>query len=194
MPRVVITPLHHASVGAVDIIAATRLAPNRVVTAVRDGSGNFKVIVWDVSPEGSLTRRGDADGDAVSQIAITDWRAGPGVVTAVRTAAGNLKVIAWAVNLDGTLHRRGDAEAGPVKNLTVSSPSGLDGVVTPVINDSGELKVIAWLLSSNGTFSRGDSTGSGGECTSVAATALSETVTAARVAVAAITAMPRPSR
>ena len=86
MPRVTIEHSHNASAGAIGALALTRLAPDHVFTAVRDGSGNLKVIAWQVGSDGSLTRRGDASAGGVSQVAVTDWPAGPGVVTAVRTA------------------------------------------------------------------------------------------------------------
>jgi hypothetical protein len=60
MPVVMITPLHNAGAGPVDVIAVTRLTPNHVVTAVREGSGDLKVIIWEIGADGSLTRRGDA--------------------------------------------------------------------------------------------------------------------------------------
>ena len=182
MPRVNITPRHSASAGAVDALALTSVAPNHVVTAVRDGSGNLKIIAWHVGSDGSLTRRGDAEAGGVSQVAVTDWPAGPGVVTAVRTASGTLKVIAWTVDSDGAVHRRGDADAGVVKDVSISSPGGFDGVVTPVVNDSGELEVIAWSLASSGSFQR-LATGAGGKCSHVAVTALSKAGGSARVAV-----------
>jgi hypothetical protein len=182
MPRVTITHRHNASAGAIGALALTRLTPDHVFTAVRDGSGNLKVIAWKVGSDGSLTRQGDASAGGVSQVAMTDWPAGPGVVTAVRTASGTLKVIAWALHSDGTVHRRGDADAGAVTELSISSPNGFDGVVTPVVNGSGELEVIAWSLDSNGNLQR-VATGTGGKCSHVAVTALSKAAGSARVAV-----------
>jgi hypothetical protein len=183
MPRVTITPAAHAAAGAVDLAAATRLSPKHIVSAVRDGSGDLKVIAWEVGSNGALTRRGDASAGAVSGLAITDWPGGPGVVTAVRTGSGTLKVIAWAVDATGSVQRRGDGEAGGVKDLAVSSPDGFAGVVTPVVNASGKLEVIAWKLSNSGTFTRAE-TGSGGACTNVAVTALTKAGGTARCAVA----------
>ena len=182
MPRVSITHSHNASAGAIGALALTRLAPDHVLTAVRDGSGNLKVIAWKVGSDGSLTRQGDASAGGISLVAMTDWPAGPGVVTAVRTASGTLKVIAWALHSDGTVHRRGDADAGAVKELSISSPSGFDGVVTAVVNGSGELEVIAWKLAADGTFQR-LTTGTGGKCSDLAVTALSKAGGSARVAV-----------
>lgn len=182
MPRVTVDHRHNASAGAIGALALTRIAPDRVITAVRDGSGNLKVIAWQVGSDGSLTRRGDASAGAVSDIAVTDWPEGPGVVTAVRTASGTLKVIAWTVQADGAVHRRGDADAGAVKELSISSPSGFNGVVTPVVNGSGELEVIAWSLTSSGNLQR-LATGAAGKCSHIAVTALSKAAGSARVAV-----------
>src|SRR5690242_10844776 len=59
MPRVTIGHRHNASAGAIGALALTQMAPDHVITAVRDGSGNLKVIAWQVGSDGSLTRRGD---------------------------------------------------------------------------------------------------------------------------------------
>jgi hypothetical protein len=182
MPRVTITQLHEATAGTASLLAVTRLAPDRVVTAVRTASGDLKVIVWDVGGDGAITRRGDAAGGPVSRISMTDWPEGPGVVTAVRDSDNNLKVIAWKVGGNGNVTRAGDASAGTIHEVAISSPSGFTGVVTPVVNGSKHLEVIAWKLNSAGQFTRTDSN-EAGDCSKVAATSLSATGGLARVAI-----------
>jgi hypothetical protein len=45
---VTITRQGDASAGAISLVAITRAGTNRVVTAVRDGSGNLKLIAWEI--------------------------------------------------------------------------------------------------------------------------------------------------
>jgi hypothetical protein len=182
MPRVTITQVDLATAGAVQQIAVTRLA-SLVVTALRNGAGRLQVIAWEVTSNGSITRRGDALAGDVSRVVVTDWPQGPGVVTAVRTASGDLKVIAWKVTTAGNVERVGEDTAGPVSELAISSPPGFAGVITPVRTGSGELKVIAWKVSASGEVTRaGDA--SGGTCSKITATALPAAGGAARIAVA----------
>jgi hypothetical protein len=179
--RVTITQVTQAAAGPVHEIAVTRQS-SRVIAAVRTGSDELKVIVWDVGADGALTRRGDALAGKVTRGAIMDWTEGPGVVTAVRTTSGDLKVIAWKVAADGSVQRAGDGTADPVGEVAISSPPGFAGVVTPVRTTSGDLKVIAWKVSAAAVTHAGDV--SGGACSAIAATALSSVGGAARVAVA----------
>jgi hypothetical protein len=182
MPRVTISALHEIKAGAADLLTATR-SSNRVITALREGNGNLKLIVWDVANDGAFTRRGDATAGTVDRIAVTDWPGGPGVVTAVRTASGTLKIIAWKLDANGALQRVGDHEGEAIKDVSISSPAGFAGVVTAVVNSSGNLEVIAWKLSASGQFTKTDSL-TAGAAAKLDIKALSTAGGAARVAVA----------
>jgi hypothetical protein len=180
MPRVFITEAGQAAAGHAEKVCLTRVA-SRAITALRNGSGDLEVIAWDVSSNGTITRRGTGSGGDVSQVSITDWPGGPGVITALRTADGSLKIIAWKVSGDGSIQRFGDAAAGPVSEVVVSSPSGFAGVITAVRGASGDLKVIAWKVSAAGVISRGDEA-SGGACSKLSITSLLPAGGAARFA------------
>ena len=55
--QVTITRLGDASAGAVSLVAISNAGSSRVVTPVRDGAGDLKVIAWDLKrfPLGSGT-------------------------------------------------------------------------------------------------------------------------------------------
>jgi hypothetical protein len=72
-------------------------SPNRYVTAVRTGSGNLRLIAWDVDPStGDVARTGDSadQAGAVSEVALVTRNSNK-LVTAVRDGGGNLKIITW---------------------------------------------------------------------------------------------------
>lgn len=115
----------------------------QVVTAVRDGAGNLKLISW--AEDG--TRLHEAQAGGVSMISAARLGSNQ-MVTAVRDDADNLKVIHWQVREDGQIERiKGDGQAGQVSRIGVaSSPKG-DLVVTAVRDGSKRLKVILWSVS-----------------------------------------------
>jgi hypothetical protein len=73
--------------------------PHRHITAVRDGSGELKLIAWKASTTG-VTREGDASAGAVN--AVTEMAVCPvwnhHLVTAVRDGSNKLKLIVWEHN------------------------------------------------------------------------------------------------
>jgi hypothetical protein len=138
------------------------LSNGRVLTAVRTGSGNLKLIVWRIHKEGKVERLGDSgsEGEAVSVISlatIDDDR----VVTAVRDSGNNLRVIGWHVSADGmTVTRAGDsgnAAGGADRMATIfhamSGPTpefpldeGDPILLTVVRTKRSTLKLIRWRL------------------------------------------------
>lgn len=132
-----------ASAGAVTEVAVESAGEN-VVTAVRDGSGNLKLIGWSVSSAGAIERRGEASAGAATRIALAHPGLTRDLVTALADDAGNLKLIGWDVSQGGSITRRGQASAGAVDRIAMTrSPIGL-GVVTAVRTASGDLKLIVW--------------------------------------------------
>jgi Metallo-peptidase family M12B Reprolysin-like len=121
----------------------------RVVTAVRDGSGDLKLITWGVSSNGATVQRLGDSGSAAGGIGGNSLASLPdGVVSAVRTDSGTLKLIAWTVNASGSLTRRSDSgsQAGEASSINLISNIGVNGLtmVTPVRTGSGTLKLIGW--------------------------------------------------
>jgi hypothetical protein len=159
-----------ASAGAISRVALATVDSRNglVTTAVRDGSGNLKLIVWHISADGQQVERlADAFAGAISEVALVALRNNL-VVTAVRDGSGNLKLIAWHISSDGQqIDRRGDALAGAISEVRVVSTISpeefgfdFDSVVTVVRDSFGDLKLIAWSILDDGmTFERkGDAT------------------------------------
>lgn len=155
-----ITRLADASAGAVSLISSARLhaeGGGKLVTAVRDGGGNLKVIAWEVDSSGVIQRRGSAQAGAVSKISATAIanQFGNRFVTAVRESGGNLKVIAWTVTANGQISRDGDALAGAVSRISATFVGSSGTLLATAVRDSGgNLKVITWRVSSGGQVTR----------------------------------------
>lgn len=185
--------LGFGAAGQISAVATAALGDARVVTAVRDGDGDLRLIVWDVLANGAIRRVGTpADTDrtatagAISRLAITALGTSR-VVTAVRDGAGKLRLIVWDVDQAGRVSRVGDstpgfgtALAGAVRNVAITS-LGEARVVTAVRDGDGKLRVIAWGVSENGFLTR-LGTGTAGAIHEVAVVATSDrqVVTAVR--------------
>jgi hypothetical protein len=75
------------------------MAGGRIVTGVRTGSGNLKVILWQVSSNGSITRVGDSAGlagDATMVTQCEELTGAPPIITCVRASNNSLKLISWS--------------------------------------------------------------------------------------------------
>jgi hypothetical protein len=162
-----------ASAGKVSALAmaATGGVNPRAVTAVREESGNLKLISWDIqlSSAGvaSVVRLGDASAGAVSALAISRARNFNGVYTAVRDGEGSLKVIPWKLSSDGkTFLRAADASAGAVGTALAVAPLA-QGVAAAVRDSEGNLRVITWSVSSNGNIGARRDTGTAGTISEV---------------------------
>lgn len=139
--------------GAVGDVEVFRVSFRRLITAVRDGDGDLKVVAWDVSADGNtITRKGDAQAGGVSQIACCDLGLGH-FATAVRTAAGTLKVILWRATSGGQIERLQDGDAGAISEIAVCR-LGTRAIITAVRNGSGELQMIAWRVTADGRIVR----------------------------------------
>ena len=147
-----------------------------VVTASRDGSGNLKLIAWEVTPGMEFIRRGEASAGSVhGPVAITSARVAISrelLLTALRTEDGNLKMIAWEINAQGELERKGEANGGAIGRLDLVSMSGND-VVAAVRDGNDNLKLIAWEVSADGRVERQGDAAAGG----VSQVALSSKIT-----------------
>jgi WD40 repeat protein len=123
-----------------------------LATAVQDGDGNLKVIIWYVDGEGNLERKGSASAGPISLVSVIpidfmDFE--PTVLsTVVKTDSGDLKVIIWEVDDEGNLVRRGSASAGSVGLISAADLTrvGIDGgrFVIAVQDGDGNLKIIGW--------------------------------------------------
>jgi hypothetical protein len=175
-----ITWLHETgtAAGGADLITAALLAPNLVVTAVRNLSGNLLLIVWRLEPDGTLSRLNHENAQAgeIDLIALTALDAS-NVVTAVRDGSGNLLVIGWTVGSDGTVTRwKQDGHAGEVREIAAVALDGAGSsknIVTAVRDGSDGLLLIVWRASvANRTITRladsGDEGHDDGDATNIA--------------------------
>ncbi len=152
--------------GAVSEVSLLKLplagSAERVVTSVRDGDGDLKVIVWRVSSSGAFTRLGDSRnlaGDATMIRSALDPRGR--VVTGVRTGSGDLRLIVWGISSNGaTVQRLGDSgsAAGSIGSNSLASLT--DGVVSAVRTSGGDLRLIAWNITAGGGVVRRSDSGS----------------------------------
>jgi hypothetical protein len=148
------------------VCAAT--AQTNLVTAVRDGGGNLKLISW--TDKGIRLNAQGVSAGAVSL--ISSVRLGPSeqMVTAVRDGNGNLKLIAWKVPSNGQIERRQSGQAGAVTRIAACSNPAGDRVITAVRDGGGNLKVIAWAVTPDGVISRLPGEGTAGAVDTISAT------------------------
>ena len=151
--------------GAIGEVSLLKLplsgATERIVTSVRDGDGDLKLIVWRVSLGGAFTRLGDS-GSLAGEASLIRSALDPvgRVVTSVRDGSGDLKLIVWGISSNGaTIQRLGDSGsgAGAIGGNSLASLS--DGVVSAVRTGGGSLKLIAWTVNANGTITRRSDSG-----------------------------------
>lgn len=149
-----ITWLHETgtAAGEADLVTATALNPDLIVTAVRNGSGKLLLIVWRLETDGTLSRLNHEDNQAgeFDEIALAALDLS-NVVTAVRNGSGNLQVIGWTIDTNGTVTRWAvDGGAGEISAIAVAVLDG-DGptrdIVTAVRDGSDNLLLIAWRAS-----------------------------------------------
>jgi len=136
----------------------------RLVTAVRDGDGDLKLIVWGVTSAGSFSRLSDSGAQAGAATLIRVAHDVHGnVVTAVRDGDGDLKLITWRIGSEGLVTRLKDSgnQAGAIGDNALAAHG--DGVVSAVRTAPGSLRLIAWSTTAAGVLTRrSDSAGQAG--------------------------------
>jgi len=151
--------------GVVSEIAAVSGAQSgRVITAVRTGQGTLRLISWQVSGSGPISRLSDS-GNQAGAASNIDIARGNRVVTALRNGSGNLMLISWDVTATGTITRKADSsnQAGAATVIKIIAVSN-SLFVTACRAGDGHLLLISWQLNSNGTFTRlADSGGAAGQ-------------------------------
>lgn len=132
---------------------AVEAANGIVVTAVSDSSLRLKLISWQVSQNGTISRRGDSGAQAgqIRGLGHSIARSGSVYVTAVPDSDSNLKLISWSVSPDGkTIDRRGDSgdQAGKINaGLVVhTAQHSASGFVTSIATSGNNLKLISWTV------------------------------------------------
>ena len=163
-----------ASSGLSDVaseIAVVRISDSRVATAIRDGNGALKVILWQVSPTliARLSDSGTQAGEATYvRVALDGFG---NVITAVRDGGGRLKIIMWRITSGGSVVRLGDSGALSDEGegtTTHDVAFALGRIVSAMRTNSGVLKAIVWSTTSDGIVARvGDSAFLAGAITQV---------------------------
>ena len=142
--------------GEVSEVDVAQVADGRVVTAVRTSSGNLKLIVWDISTDGTqVTRKGEIEAGSATDIRVCGFALGL-VVTALREDNHDLKLIAWRIKANGEAERKGSEAAGTIQALAMCrlSIDYVEYVVLAVREKENNLKIIAWKLTPHGNFIR----------------------------------------
>jgi hypothetical protein len=148
--------------------AGAATAQISLVTAVRDGGGNLKLISWN---DNGIRLNGEgATAGAVSLISAARLGSSERMVTAVSDGAGNLKVIVWRVPSNGQIQRRQSGQAGAVSRISAASNPAGDRLVTAVRDGGGNLKVIVWAVTPQGAISRLPGDGAAGAVDNISAT------------------------
>lgn len=136
--------------GAISAASLVRVGHRRLVSAVIT-AGRLKLIVWDVSEDGStIARRGDALAGDVTLVSAVHVGLDQ-VATAVRLTDGRLKVILWRITPEGEVERRGSSVLGPVDQVSACR-IGVRYLATCVRNGAGNLQVIVWQVFPDGTL------------------------------------------
>ena len=138
----------------------------RLTTAVRDGDGKLKLIVWNASGAGEFTRLGDSGAQAGAATKICSVRDSHGhILTSVRAGDASLVLISWAISRDGrVVSRLADShnQAGSISDNALMRRA--PGAISAVRTNGGILKLLAWEVSATGWIARaGDSYNLAGE-------------------------------
>ena len=148
-PSGFINRLSDASAGAVAFtrmaMFGTNVSDTVLVTAVRDGEGNLRLISWGIDYfEGTITRLHDAVAGGIQDLAVESL-SNSLMTTAVRNAEGNLQIILWEIGSNGTISRRSDVIHQRASQI--SSFVGLGGGFgTAMRDENGNLLILTWLI------------------------------------------------
>ncbi|MBI2856955.1 MAG: hypothetical protein HYX95_01425 [Chloroflexi bacterium] len=167
--------------GAISQVAAASRVGDNVVTAVRDGEGELKLISWHAGADGTITRTGDSGSQAGEVTEVTAANIGGNLVTAVRDSAGRLKLITWAIGASlakgsVSITRLGDSGgSGPLGSQVSMKVLSASRLVTGMRTPAGFLKLIVWRLDPDGSWTQmGESSpGTGDTADEVAVAAFS---------------------
>ncbi|AUX48545.1 uncharacterized protein SOCE26_100830 [Sorangium cellulosum] len=146
----------------------TRLGFSKFATSIRTGAGNVRVIYWDMTPAGTLTRVDDTGNlpETANETSIARLGSASihtprrGALTATRDANGRLKLIAWERDRFQEVATRDDyrlADSGASGDLgskinvcrlsTLSDGSSGAGDFVVAMRDTGSVpKVISWRV------------------------------------------------
>lgn len=153
-------------------IACAALDARRIVAAIQNRDGNLQVVVWQLSPDGSVKRYDSIEGGPTSNVAICVL-AESRFLTAARTEAKKLKITIWDVDEIGgnprLIRGKSNETTGEIdENFAIAAvhseipimvppippPFCNYLVVTAVRTSDGTLKLITWKINLAGTVER----------------------------------------
>ena len=154
----------HATPGTIKTVSITRVAPRRVVTAVRDNEDKQRLDVWDISGDGwTISPRGSKVSRRVREVEIvgmSDFTVAKDLngrlLTAARDSDGNLLVADWNVGPDGVLREPRTEVYGPASDIDLSiGHSGHHFHVVAMRDSENKLRLIAFHLPDKRGIMRG---------------------------------------
>ena len=108
-----------ASADAVSQVSVANLAPNWVVTGVRNGTGLAEVITWE-STGHSLVRKGSATGTAISNVGVSTVALNSTQVITASIADGLVELMSWTVDASGGVQFAASLTGESAKSLRVT--------------------------------------------------------------------------
>lgn len=133
-------------------LAATEVSNGVIAVVTRTNSGRHKIIVWERSGDGTLTRVSDSGsqasaGDLPGIASLGNGR----VITAVRTQLNKLKLIAWDVSASDVTRLESSATSPEDIDRLAFAPAGASKVVSCTRNEAtGKFKLRLWDVSDDG--------------------------------------------
>ena len=136
-------------------VALVSLKTERVVTSVRLlGSGNHKMIAWNIDTDGKFERRGEETTGPVQAVAVARVTDDDNdFSTSVITGDDRLEVSTWKYDddkQDMTLYSQSLAGPTSMMDLARVRSDGPHFQITAVKTENGSLKLINWFLVSGG--------------------------------------------
>jgi len=146
--------------GTISEVAVSKTSvPDQVATVVRTNDGSVKLIVWDVTPDGKVTRNPtDDDCGSGSMIDVAFWKTFS-VGAAFSNDKGNLKIVAWEPNQEkgstkiniSQLHEYGGGATDLIAIGTL--PTDQPTLITALRTAAGVLKVNLYQFSDSNLIS-----------------------------------------
>lgn len=156
-----IVPGVSSSAGEVSEVAAALVHDGWAATAVRDGAGELKVIIWAVSAGGQkISRLGTGEAGKVSGVSVCSLGLNM-LATPVINSSGILQVIIWKVNILGNPQRLGDAtRPGGITDVAAAYITR-NHLVTASRLINGDLRLDVWYTPADGSISHQTSASAG---------------------------------
>lgn len=141
--------------GAIEEVDIALVRDGRVATAVHDGAGNMKVIVWDIENDGTkIIRRGSASAKAVvAKVSLCNLGLNM-LATAVRDVANHLIIIVWRVEENGEVtYLDSTVRTEQIKDVAIEFVAMYNTMATLCWHTDGTTSVDIWRVAADGKIS-----------------------------------------